>query len=382
MMASAKIARWILDQCVKGAPWSAEDVDQIIDDPALFRILAEGLSDRFEPHLVDRYVEIFTYVLGKKLKDASTTALRERYARIREPREFGGNSDAVRDIYVLSRVTLGADVAITSVILDAVKRRFRTARIWLCGDRKSYQLFEADNRIGYYPLPYQRGAGLDQILAERPVFKSGLVIDPDSRITQLGLVPVCAEENYLFFESRRAGGDSEETLSQLTAHWARTTFGVEAKAYIAPKPVRWGTKCVSVSLGNGGNQEKGLAGGFERQLMERLAQEDLPVVVDLGGGGEESERVREAVQGLKNVSTHKGSFSDFASIISQSAHYYGYDSAGSHVAATSGVPMTVFFKGHVNERMFQRWKPSGGGAIRVIRIDDPAPSASAILAAL
>lgn len=382
MMASAEIARWILDQCVKGAPWSAEDVDQIIDDPALFRILAEGLSDRFEPHLVDRYVEIFTHVLGKKLKDASTAALRERYARVREPREFGGNSDAVRDIYVLSRVTLGADVAITSVILDAVKRRFRTARIWLCGDRKSYQLFEADNRIGYYPLPYQRGVGLDQILAERPAFKSGLVIDPDSRVTQLGLVPVCAEENYLFFESRRAGGDSEETLSQLTAHWARSTFGVEAKPYIAPKPVRWGAKYVSVSLGNGGNQEKGLAGGFERQLLERLAQGDLPVVVDLGGGGEESERVRVAVQGLKSVSTHKGSFSDFASIISQSAHYYGYDSAGSHVAATSGVPMTVFFKGHVNERMFQRWKPSGGGAIRVIRIDEPAPAVAAILAVL
>ena len=381
MMAPEQIAGWILDQCVKGAPWSTEDVDQIAGDPALFRVLAEGLSDRFEPALVDRYVEIFTYVLAKKLANVPAASLRERYARIREPREYSGNSEAVRDIYVLSRITLGADVAITSVILDGLKRRFRNARLWLCGDRKSYQLFESDNRIGYYPLSYQRGSGLDQILIEKPYWKAGLVVDPDSRITQLGLLPVCPEENYLFFESRRAEADSEETLTQLAQRWVRTTFGVEAKPYLAPKPVRWGAKYVAVSLGTGGNAEKGLPAAFERELIERLSWGSVPVVVDLGAGGDEAERVQQAVNGLASVSTHKGTFAEFASVISQCAHYYGYDSGGSHVAAVTGVPMTAFFKGHVNERMFQRWKPSGGGNIRVIRIDEPQPDVAKLLAA-
>jgi hypothetical protein len=383
MMAPEQIAQWVLEQSVRGATWSREDVDMLMDDPALFRILAEGLSDRFESALVDRYVEIFSYVLSRKLPNMAVETLRARYEKIRQPREFAGNADSVRDIYVLSRVTLGADVAITSVILDGLKRRFRQSRIWLCGDRKSYQLFENDNRIGYYPLFYERGAGLDRVLGDRAFFKSGLVVDPDSRISQLGLLPVCPDENYYFFESRRAGGDdSLETLTQLATRWVRATFGMESKPYVAPKSTRWGSRYVAVSLGTGGNASKGLSAAFERMLIQRLAQSELPVVVDLGAGGEETERVQEAVRGLTNVNTHKGTFAEFAGVISQASRYCGYDSAGTHVAAAAGVPLTVFFKGHVNERMFERWKPSPGANAKVVRIDDPHPDPSRVLAAL
>ena len=33
-----------------------------------------------------------------------------------------------------------------------------------------------------------------------------MVIDPDSRLTQLGLIPVCDDSRYFFFESRAFGG--------------------------------------------------------------------------------------------------------------------------------------------------------------------------------
>jgi len=36
--------------------------------------------------------------------------------------------ERVDTVYVLSRVTLGSDIKITSMILDAMKRRFRGAR--------------------------------------------------------------------------------------------------------------------------------------------------------------------------------------------------------------------------------------------------------------
>ena len=37
---------------------------------------------------------------------------------------------------------------------------------------------------------------------------NSIVIDPDSRLTQLGLLPICREEDYYFFESRSFGADT------------------------------------------------------------------------------------------------------------------------------------------------------------------------------
>ncbi len=45
--------------------------------------------------------------------------------------------ERVETVYVLSRVTLGADIKITSVILDAMKQRFPGAAIVLVANRKS-----------------------------------------------------------------------------------------------------------------------------------------------------------------------------------------------------------------------------------------------------
>ena len=49
------------------------------------------------------------------------------------------------------------------------------------------------------------------------------------------------------------------------------------------------------------------------------------------------------------------------------------------MAAACAVPLMVFFKGAVNGRFFERWKPSGVGSMDVIRIDDAHTSAAAIL---
>ena len=54
---------------------------------------------------------------------------------------------------------------------------------------------------------------------------------------------------------------------------------------------------------------------------------------------------------------HDGSYASFASHIAQSSLYFGYDSAGQHVAAAAGVPLVSVFAGYVSERMFCRWHP-------------------------
>jgi len=254
------------------------------------------------------------------------------------------------------------------VILDGVKQRFPKARIVLVGSRKSWELFEADPRIEHFPIQYPRIGSLRERLQCVPTL-DGIVIDPDSRLTQLGLLPVCAEEDYYFFESRSYGGDGEESLGVLTKRWVAETFGVEARAYVAPKPGPAAE--ITVSLGVGENPAKRIGGEFERGLLRSLRGS---VLVDKGAGGEEAERVERAAAGLANVRTWDGAFAPFASAIAGSRLYVGYDSAGQHVAAACGVPLVSVFAGFPAPRMFSRWRPTGAGPIEVVRVDIPDPA--------
>ena len=83
------------------------------------------------------------------------------------------------------------------------------------------------------------------------------MIDPDSRLSQLGLLPVCADEDYFFFESRAYGGDGSASLVRVDDAGGRT------------RPSRWKPECVAcakaelistadiaVSFGVGENFEK------------------------------------------------------------------------------------------------------------------------------
>jgi hypothetical protein len=270
-----------------------------------------------------------------------------------------GPASATR-VYVLSRITLGADVAVTSVLLDAAKRRYRDAEIVFVGPRKSYEMFEADPRILHFPAPYARsGALIDRLRASASLrFDDGIVIDPDSRLTQLGLISVCDEDRYFFFESRSYGGDGQESLPVLASRWAREVLGVDnARAFVAPLPWNGPAADITVSLGVGENPSKRLDGDFERDLLGALAETGGSMFLDKGGSAEEHDRVERAI--LPGMRTHDGAFAPFAAQIARSKLYVGYDSAGQHVASAARVPLISIFKGFVSERMLARWRPNG-----------------------
>jgi len=369
----------LLESCLHGAAWPPELLRGLVEDDcseALFRVVAEGLADRFEPALCDIYAALF----AEAIAPGESAALVERYRRVRIPRAVQGRP---RRIFVLSRVTLGADVAVTSVILDAAKRRFPDAAIYLAGPRKNWELFAADPRIGHLPIGYRRGT-LPERLAAVPELRAALagpdsiVIDPDSRLTQLGLLPVCPEERYYFFESRAYGGCSDDALPELTRRWAEQTFGIpDAKAYVAPlidasEPE---SATITVSLGVGENHAKRIPDPFEEELLKLLAQLGAALWIDRGAGGEEAARVARAItrSGAK-VQTWDGSFAGFASMIARSKLYVGYDSAGQHVAAACGTPLITVFAGFSCARMFSRWRPTGPGGIDVIKADHRNPA--------
>ncbi len=334
---------------------------------ALFSILVEGLADRFEPSLCDAYARLF----AQAVESDDPAPLVARYERVRRPCPVEGKP---RRVFVLSRITLGADVAVTSVLLAAAKQRFPEAEVVFVGPKKNYELFAADPRLHHATVSYKRGGLRDRLavwdeLKELLSAPDSLVIDPDSRLTQLGLLPVCPEDRYHLFESRAYGGDSEATLSELTAAWAEETLGVSgAKPYVAlpaPAPGPY----IAVSLGVGENPAKRIADPFEEDLLALLTRGGSPLCIDRGAGGEEAERVTCAVERSGATATFwEGSFAGFASIISGARLYVGYDSAGQHVAAACGVPLISIFAGFPVPRMFHRWRPSGDRC-HVIRVD-------------
>ena len=392
-----ELAAELLEQCFQGV--AAPDVllesllVQATDDNpeiagnasrVLFRRLAEPLADLFEPELCNSYVYLFSRAIELIRPDLSAGDLTTRYFRLRQPRHFHESSQPPRNVYVLSRVTLGADVAITSIILDAAKKRFPASDIYFVGGNKGWELFAADSQLKHLPISYApNGTLTERITAGTTLGKSldqtnSIVIDPDSRLTQLGLLPICQEDSYYFFESRAYGGNTEDTLSQLTKRWVAETFGVvDALPYMAPEMSEAVSAVpgIAMSFGVGENPAKRIPDPFEQDLVKGLLNLKIPILIDQGAGGDEAVRVKRAIEGSGakpgQIETWDGAFAPFAACIADSRLYVGYDSAGQHVAATCGTPLVSIFTGFPSTRAFARWQPTGSGPIEIIQIENP-----------
>jgi ADP-heptose:LPS heptosyltransferase len=322
-----------------------------------FQVIIESLADSFDPGEAAAYEELMRAWIPEG-------------ARV-EP----VIPERVDKVYVLSRVTLGADIKITSIILDAMKKRFPDAAIVFVANRKSAELFVADARIAHLNADYPRsGPASTRVqfameLRNRLAGSNRIVVDPDSRMSQLGLIPLCEPEHYFHFPSRT--GTWANNLTQLTQGWIEKVFGISGNAYIAPEcfSISGERPCAAISFGVGENDSKRVGGDFEARLIRTLGQRFRTIFIDRGAGGEEATRVAAAVESsgcMDRVRFCEGSFAEFASVVSQSDFYAGYDSAGQHAAAAAGVPLVSFFSGAPCERFRQRWSPSGSGRIQVI----------------
>lgn len=386
-ISEVELAQEIIDDCLSYGTWRSRALDALIERAldeeeefvaraatrALFGIVIERLGDLFEPELCEVYARLFSHVIARALPEYTADDLLLRYRRVRQVRRFPGGE--IQRVFVLSRVTLGADVAVSSVALTAAKERFPDAEICLVGPPKNAEMFAADPRIVPIAVTYGRGSLLRERLLAAAELRvavdelGAVVIDPDSRLTQLGLIPICDDSRYFFFESRAFGGETDANLSDLTSEWLREVFDVEgAKPFAAPASrARIGD--ITVSLGVGENTSKCLGDDFEFGLLTGLLQQQRPVLLDRGAGGEEARRADELVVRLGSpplLMLHDGSYASFASHILQSNLYVGYDSAGQHVAAAGAIPLVSVFAGHVCPRMLARWRPTTPNAHVVV----------------
>jgi ADP-heptose:LPS heptosyltransferase len=470
----------LLENIQRAGEAPADSIEQlcalaIADDPAaalagsraLFRSIVEPLADSFEPAMDACYVRFFSSVIDYCRRQSSFGALdgllREfgvsnkqqlvaRAARLRMLWEHAPNAVAgqaaqiarvpehlplsnaarkrVKTILVPSRVTLGADIAVTSVILSRMKTTFPNARLALLGSAKAGSLFASDPRVELVETAYPRGGTLRERLGAWVVLCHSvaeqlkglmpdeyMIVDPDSRLTQLGLLPLEAgDSRYYFFESRSYSLSQEQPLALLTGCWLDELFGSQriASRQAARKPFshgsNWGYapeypyvalppedvrraaafkanrhgRLAAVNLGVGGNVGKRIEGPFEAELLSALAGAGYTPLLDRGAGAEELERTARLIAAFQSQGrtvsevplsggapsgdafVWEGSLSGFGALIASADLYCGYDSAGGHLAVALGVPVIDIFTDAAPPRLRERWTPWGRGPVRVI----------------
>jgi len=397
------------------------------------------LSDAFRPEYCTLYDRAFAQIvqycrtlpacreLDAGLRRFGLTTeddLLARKARLKGRREKLDLADAsrVRKVLIPSRVTIGADVAVTSVFLDGMKDAMPRAEMVLLAPPVTQELFAGDPSVRVRKVHYQRDEGLAErlntwleVLAATNAEIAGLgpdeylVADPDSRLTQLGLLPLVADQSRdWFFESRSYPG--EGSVSRLAAGWLADHFHLsrEPRPFIAMSEAdraagqeliaalrRGGANLVvSVHFGVGDNPNKRLPNPFETRLLSALLADGATVVLAKGIGAEEVSRAERHIAELRavgwrvaevnrqnmerlsaepalgvDVLTFEGRLGLFCALVAASDEYIGYDSAGQHIAAALGVPTIDIFADSNTPLAAKRWRPFGPGLVRVVEAD-------------
>lgn len=406
---------------------------------ATFPRLIETLSDSFDPShglLYDRaFAQMISIARNLPAAAAVDAALRRfglgderafllRKARLRDSGKHleSAERSPVRKALILSRVTLGADVAVTSIALQKARLIFPNAERVLIGPARTAELFGGDPTLRFVPVAYQTAGGLLERLqnwlpvlaaVDRETVRLSaheyVVIDPDSRLLQLGMLPAVRDESrYFFFESRRWEATLQDTISMITSKWLGLTFGDDleilpavwlrdrdrqlGRALVQPLRRSPSHRVVAVSFGDGGNPAKRAADAFEAGLLLRLLEAGCSVALDKGSGEEEAQRAAALVYLARdkrvmsvevNADTApailasgglascqlllwQGGIGAWAGVIAASDEYIGYDSAGQHIAAALRVPLIDLFLEPTSARFRSRWRPSGRGVIRII----------------
>lgn len=409
----------------------------------IFPELIERLNDSFEPAYCRLYDQLFAQVIefcrrlseAKRLDEGLTrfgllgeAALLKRKSQISNLKSRISNSasfNSVKKVLLPSRVTIGADVAITSVMIAKLRKALPQAEFVILGSRKLRELYGGDGRIRIREIAYERGGSLlsrltswldvvEVVQDELRGFREDevWVIDPDSRLTQLGLLPLVENDrNYFFFESRSYQSPPAHSIGELAGKWLGELIGDPAPAFpfvtLPVEHLKFGqtviaairnpqstirNRMVAVSFGVGGNERKRVSAEFEEQLITYLLS-DSKLILDKGASHQEREHINRIAANLRaqgkkvveigeddgvefakqnlvqaDVVTWDGSIGAFAGLIAASDEYIGYDSAGQHIAAALGVPTLTVFVNSNNTTFAERWRPSGKNRIKMVEI--------------
>ena len=450
MRLSGQIAHSFLDAYLKDCQYESDYIELLCDmmtfshdsrlnsiaATALFGIIIERLCDEFEDLQTETYNRVMTQVIsysrklptGRELDGClkvfhinSQEDLLKRLNKIRINGNIFSQPQNIRKILLLSRVTIGADVAITSIIIQRLSRLFPEAEIILIGAGKLSEIYGGNARINIKTVDYNRRGGflerlsswhavLDIIQAETEITppESTILVDPDSRLSQLGVLPLIPLGRYFFFDSRSdISFNSKMSMAELTNAWLNKITGIEDFHY----PKIWlqqsnfdsaarlckqlkangAHNIICVNFGVGGNLRKKIGRLFEENLLLTLLENPHTVVLlDKGFGEEEfryTENLLDSVK-AKGYAAHSFSFGagmessinwgivgiqtrigEIAALIANADEYIGYDSACQHIAAALGTPCLTIFAGSNNMRFIRRWSAFGPNSHQIVHVD-------------
>ncbi len=419
--------------CDMATHYSDPELNQVAAR-ALFGIVIERLCDDFEELQTETYNRLISQVISylRNLADGKELDIELNSFGLQNEEQLYQRIEAIRlspdiklpsslqpkKILILSRITIGADVAITSVICQRMASMFPDAAIAVIGNAKLGQVFSTQSKVGIHELHYARRGGLlERFLVWTDLLKqirdelSGLsaeeylVLDPDSRLTQLGVLPLVPMQNYRFFNSRgKQDYPAKATISELTNLWLDNILGQgdfcypkiwpdsdSIKSALQMRKTIQNKNLISINLGVGGNPRKRVDGSFEVELLLTLLKEkDVFIMLDLGFGSEErarSEAILTAAKEHGHISQElefaklgeastdcqllgiECSVAEIASLIAISDEFIGYDSACQHIAAAEGVPTYTIFAGTNNVRFIRRWHACGPDISEIIYVD-------------
>ena len=404
---------------------------------ALFAGLVEPLNDSFSAAGRALYAELFPRViwrsasrvpaLAETLAAAGVTSCAQLLERYRGARQDSSGTPgpaqlpvtAPTAIALLSRVTIGADILLASVALQRLRDRFPDARLHLIGDGKLQGLFGGMPGVVVEAVPYPRRGPLHERLAvwlavRAAITRSGaqLVIAPDSRLDQLGILPVIDADRYVLWENLQTGS-KPASLAWLLDRWLASRLGLPAEPARLPRlaldaPTAALSQRLGLALGHGpwaavkfdhgGNPAKALPRAAELAILGRLRAQGWRVLLDRGFGaaelansdalvaqwGQAVTDIDETGTGLgaplvqaapgvwagAAVVRFHGSIAGWAALVCQCRFALSYDSVGHHLAAAAAVPVVVAFTGYADPAFPLAWQPLGAAPVTVINLTE------------
>jgi len=333
----------------------------------LFKYIIETLSDTFlykdrkslekiMAHLISRLrtlpqaQEFHTQL--KRWEFNSEKDLINRIENYLPQKKFphGGPMGHIKKIFIPSRVTLGADVLLNTLVIERMKCRFPEAEIIFLGSEKNGSILKGNQgQFRVLPLYYNRRGPLlnrflnwleivRQLEKEITGLKAGedyLIINTDSRLMQTGILPVIPppEEHSHYFcwiPAIEPGNWKKTSQAEDLLNWLNSTFGestqnncIYPQLHLSENQRNYADQVfqflnpaleikakpyyiVSMSFGVGGNQEKRIkkstesVSHFEMNLILKLLANGNRVILDRGFGTEESQQVDGIIKEVRN----------------------------------------------------------------------------------
>jgi len=375
--------------CEMATYFDDEELNQITAK-ALFGSIIERLCDDFEELQTETYNRLICQVVNflcklpegvkieSELYDFQLRTEEQLYQRIESirltPDQKLPSIIQPKKVIILSRVTIGADVAITSVICQRIAQSYPDAQIIVIGNDKLKQVFAEGSDIYVHELAYSRRGGLlekFQVWLELLAQVRALI---KAQLTNQWMDNILGNKAFCYPKV-----------------WTSSSHQQIAAAYRAAVDLDEAATLITINLGVGGNKRKRVPGNFEKNLILTLLKEDnIKLILDLGFGEEERAQGTALLQAAKEagIKTAETTFSqlqkvnaasrvvgvecnigEITSLIGKSDEFIGYDSACQHIAAAESVKTFTIFAGTNNVRFIRRWQACGENSNEIIYVD-------------